>query len=62
VKIHPLTIILIGILLISILTNYVQHRSYVKLQKEMGQSKTLIFTFPEKENIIRKKPIDKWVL
>jgi len=62
VKIHPLTIILIGILLISILTNYVQHRSCVKLQKEMGQSKTLIFTFPEKENIIRKKPIDKWVL
>ena len=50
-KIHPLTIIIIGLLLVSVLMNYSQHRSYMKLKEEINKSRSSIIILPDKNQM-----------
>jgi len=47
-KIHPLTIILLGLFLISIIFNYAQNRRCAQLKEEINKRKELIIILPEK--------------
>lgn len=48
-KIHPLTIIILGFLIISVLFNISQSRSYSELKKEVSKQKGPIIIVPKKE-------------